>query len=1155
MQVDDLEIIVESNSEKVAAALEKIRERFKALDKAINKSEGFAKLNSDLDGLGKKIADIESQIDSYAGKLESALSKISKVSVNPAGLKEMSSALKRIVDSASKVSSMPDFGGTMATLAGSLAGSLSAFQGMQFPDLTKLVNPLARLPKVMDSLDPKKIDEFTKTLEEMLKRLTPYAQQLNDVAVIASNLSATKAVEKVVTDKAVSNAQAFQNTLKGLKTGLKSIAAFALGGVLSRYTLKNFIDESNKYVEDLNLFTASLRGYADEAKNYADQVAEIMGIDPAAWMRNQGVFMTLTTGFGVASDRAYTMSTQLTQLGYDLSSFYNISVEDAMQKLQSGMAGELEPLRRLGYDLSKAKLEAIALSKGIDKSYNSMSQAEKAQLRYYAILTQVTTAQGDMSRTLEAPANQMRILNAQVTQLTRALGNIFIPLMNKIMPYVIAFVKVMREVADIVAKLVGFKLPEIDYSGLSDYSSNLSDGFDDANDSAKKLQRTLFGFDQINKLNGSNGSGFGDEGGSGMFDFELPTYDFLGDAVSGKVGEIVLKMREWLGIDKEISSWADLMNTRLARLAGLVAGVAVATKAIKFAHAFTQFSSFQQKLTKVTAGIGVFVSGMALATEGGKKLARALNGKSDSLGAAIGMLVGGTALGAMGGFMFGGPIGALIGGLGALVTGFIAAENEQAKMISELRITDAYTIQGRAIDEVRGALEDYLAAYDFDKIGEWNQKVKDSTQAYKDAKDAYDKLAGSLATGQNSAAVVESLATAFEKLVEATNNLNKIKFDSLFQNIAQGIKSNITEDLTGRLDDLLGKISAAEALVGQRVNGIGARYNEIISEIMSTADKNGNVTVSEAQRKEMGKLRDDLAKFSLTQDSATAGWQAQMTMAEANAINAGGSRSEIQNNLASFVSARDEYLKQMTEKMYTDTATLSQLISLDQTEFGGQLGFSPSNLATLRDSYAAQIDNINSQYNTIIDSIWDTYRRSFFVQANTIYGQGGRAGAEDRLYEPSGSVSYAQTQAYKKVMDEWDALSSIILSFKNSSTVDLDRILEEAMEKFNVTSSGGGSRRRMLYASGGFPDAGEVFIARESGNEMVGRIGSRSAVANNDQIVSGIARGVREAMKGSSGGNWTIQIVEDGRVTGTKIVTAAERQNRRDGKSVIKLGV
>ena len=177
--------------------------------------------------------------------------------------------------------------------------------------------------------------------------------------------------------------------------------------------LAGWIKESNDYVENLNLFTASMGQYAAESQKYAENVGEIMGIDPSAWMRAQGIFNTLIVGFGVGAEKAALMSKNLTQLSYDLSSFYNISVEDSMQKVQAGISGELEPLRRLGYDLSQTKLQAIALEHGITKSFNAMTQAEKSQLRYYAALTQVTVAQGDMARTLEAPANQLRILKAQ----------------------------------------------------------------------------------------------------------------------------------------------------------------------------------------------------------------------------------------------------------------------------------------------------------------------------------------------------------------------------------------------------------------------------------------------------------------------------------------------------------------------------------------------------------------------------------------------------------------------------------------------------------------------------------------------------------------------------------------------------------------------
>ena len=340
-------------------------------------------------------------------------------------------------------------------------------------------------------------------------------------------------------------------------------------------TIASWINESNEYVENLNLFTVAMGEYAGSAKEYAETVGDIMGIDPSTWMRNQGVFMTMATGFGVAGDRAATMSQQLTQLGYDLSSFYNTSVEDAMQKLQSGLAGELEPLRRLGYDLSQAKLEATALSLGIDKTVSSMTQAEKAELRYYAIMTQVTQVQGDMARTLDNPANQLRILKAQVEQAARALGNIFIPALNAVLPYAIAAVKVFRILADAVASLMGFSLAEVDFTNTGE---DTAEGFQEANEEIAKMKKMLLGIDELNVMSDTSSSS---ASSGGSFDFELPTYDFIGEATDNRVNEIVESMKEWLGISDDITSWADLMETKLGSLLTIAVSIGGAIAAWK----------------------------------------------------------------------------------------------------------------------------------------------------------------------------------------------------------------------------------------------------------------------------------------------------------------------------------------------------------------------------------------------------------------------------------------------------------------------------------------------------------------------------------------------------------------------------------------------
>ena len=1178
MNIDQLEISIISNSDKVTSALDALEKKFQELNAVIGRSKGLDSLNKALEKLPERLKALTFKtdgMDAFTSKLNEMSSVLQTIS-STGGIKAVSNSIKKLGDAVKAIQGMDDFSGEI----GKIAGALSILDDLDVPDLTKLVNPLARLPKIMESLDTDKMAAFATELEKILKQLSPYAKELNDIAIIAQNMASTKALEKAVSKEAANNASQLKSHLSGLKTGLKAIASFAIGGYLTRRTMSSFVSESTKYVEDLNLFTASLRNFSEEAKGYADTVADIMGIDPATWMRNQGVFMTLTTGFGVASERAYTMSQQLTQLGYDLSSFYNISVEDAMTKLQSGISGELEPLRRLGYDLSKAKLESIALSLGIDKTFQSMTQAEKAQLRYYAIMTQVTTAQGDMSRTLDAPANQLRILNAQVTQLARSIGNIFIPILNRVLPYVIATAKVLREVADIIAKLMGFTLPEIDYSGLSDFADeDLAGSLDDANDSAQKLQRTLFGFDQINKLNGSSGSGSGDDGiFSSDWDWNLPTYDFIGNATAGKVGEIVEKLREWLGLNQEIDGFWELMDTRLGRILGtigLIAGVSgIGKLVVGISDMKKTIEKFNlTKLAKVAGGLVAIGTGALVAANGGEEFAKIMSGKSGSVGTACAELVGGVTASAIGGAMIGGPVGAVIGGLAALASAFINAGDKLGDFRADMLKTEFYDIAGSKIDDVREAIKNYFNAFDFDKNKEWVLSIESTQKAYDDAKTSYDNLWKTIdQKPELDDTDIRNLADAFNDLADAAQNLNDTSINSIMAGIKSAIEMNITDSLTDRLGGLLDKISEAQILLGMRVSGIKAEYQKVLDEIAA----NGGVATEE-QKNQLRGYRDELAKFVLSDDVSSTKWENDINDALAGAINAGSNKNKVIQNVEDLMADRDEYLKDLKAKRDKDMTTLKQLIQLDQDQNLG-LGLSSSDLDVLAQSYNAQINAVNAKYDEILDRIILTYEDQFYqmmggksheadYRNGTFWGDVAQwtanLGMSIMSLFDNGEYK-GNSQMYYEFNDLMAALaaykyntSGTTLSFGSGETLPSNATPEQIYQWWLEQEDywGGGMGVKMsTRASGGFPSVGEVFVAREAGPEMVGRIGSRSAVANNDQIISGIARGVREAMAGS-GGNWTIQIVEDGRVLGTKIVTAAERTNRRDGKSVIKLGV
>ncbi len=331
-----------------------------------------------------------------------------------------------------------------------LVTGLAPLSNLGKNNLTSFITQLSKIPQMMAGIDALDMGKLTSQIQALSNAFAPLATQMQRISAGFAAFPAR--IQRLINSTNRLSGANKKASLSYVNLTAKLWLAVNAVKAVSR-VISSWITRSNKYIEDMNLFTASMGQYADDAQRYAEKVGEIMGIDPGEWMRNQGLFMTLATGFGVVSDRAEIMSRNLTQLGYDISSFFNMSFADAMAKLQSGLAGELEPLRRIGYDLSVARLQEEAYRLGINKRVQAMTQAEKAELRYYAIMTQVTTAQGDMARTLEAPSNQLRILKAQVEQAARALGNIFIPALNAILPYAIALAKVIRLIANEIATL------------------------------------------------------------------------------------------------------------------------------------------------------------------------------------------------------------------------------------------------------------------------------------------------------------------------------------------------------------------------------------------------------------------------------------------------------------------------------------------------------------------------------------------------------------------------------------------------------------------------------------------------------------------------------------------------------------------------------
>ena len=629
--IEQLELEVQSSSTSAVAGIDALSASLSKVKNAIKGGIGLTSVANQVRNLDSALKSMDSSGANKIDKLASSLDKLRGLG----SLKISSSIGNQLRNIGSAAASLT---GVDFSAMEKLGTALQPLNNLNASGLKSTINALNKLPKLADTLDNMDMTKFTSQIQQLSTALAPLTNQLNAVTAAFNRLPTNIQRAITVTNRISQENNKAANSYMNLYAKIK----MAMGVVRTGARLiASWITQSNQYIEDLNLFTASMGKYAEEAQNYAEAVSDALGIDPGEFMRNQGVFNTIISGFGVASDKAYLMSKNLTQLGYDISSFFNISFEDAMQKLQSGISGELEPLRRLGYDLSVARLQEEALALGIKKKVSAMTQAEKSQLRYYAIMTQVTTAQGDMARTLNAPANQLRILKAQVMQCARALGNIFIPMLNAVIPYAIALVKIVRMLADSIASLFGFTLPEIDYSGVSagatavgDLANNAgdaSDGLSKAGKAAKKLKNSLLGIDELNILSkddsssgSGSGSGSGAAIGGGNLGIDLPTYDFLGNAITSKVDAIIDKLKEWLGLNEKINSLSDLLHTRLGRILTTVSAIALGLATWKISKGMLSALKYMQNLKKlgldnaftITVGISLLVTGVALERAG-----------------------------------------------------------------------------------------------------------------------------------------------------------------------------------------------------------------------------------------------------------------------------------------------------------------------------------------------------------------------------------------------------------------------------------------------------------------------------------------------------------------------------------------------------------
>lgn len=626
----------ELNIDKLTAAISNLRTK-----------GNVTKVVNSLDKLAGSIATLKQASAGMSGldKITSFLNGLSNVNTTASAksINTVVNAIKKIPAAVSGLNGVDFYSmsGSITQLTNALA-PLSILDASNLKALGSAFNAIGKVPDLTDKLKATDLDSFASSCQKISAALAPLASQLDKVGNAFAKLPPQ--LSKVVTqanrvtaanEKQRKSYLSLSNQMNGFMRNMAKLVSLK---AIAEY-LGNAVAKFNDFYEATDLFHNAMGNLSGEADTLISKMQGLLDVDPTKAMTYMATIQSLGTSFGLASDKAYILSKNLTQLAYDEGSYWNKDVAETFTAMSSAISGEIEPIRRLGIDLSQARLQQELLALGFNKQVSSLSQADKAVLRYIAIMKQTANVQGNLAQTIQSPANQIKILKAQLDMLAKSVGSLLYPAMKSILPPLIAAVQLIREFVEWVAKLMGVKVVFTDFTKSADSVGGIGDAMDDTADSTKKAAKALkdytMGFDELNIIDptqGSSGSGGGASAGNILGDVDLSGYDMFKNYVGNAVDEIKAKLEKLApliaGISAGFATWAigNALLEALNKIKGdgsliegilklwkspiMGAAVAVGIMVARFVDLYQNSEAFRKGLERVQAMIYLAAEGL-----------------------------------------------------------------------------------------------------------------------------------------------------------------------------------------------------------------------------------------------------------------------------------------------------------------------------------------------------------------------------------------------------------------------------------------------------------------------------------------------------------------------------------------------------------------
>ena len=1229
-EIDRLDINIETQSTKAVAALDTLIKKLEGVSASIGKING-------------------SNLASFANGIE----QISKASaglsgVNANSFQHLANGIKAI--SGIPTSNMLKTAQNIRVLASGMNKLGAVSQNAK--DLGNVANNISKLGGKNIDKAIENMPRISKALNEMMSTLSKapavsgnLIQMTNAIANLASQGARAGSIPSAdsgdATKKTSLLSRAFNTLTSSIGRSRKGFRSFSqiAGSFYANFFLIirgvkeawKAVESSMDFLETVNYFEVAMRKLGDDAasnwqqagydsaesyaNSFSDRAKQLtakmtgyeidsdgnatytgkknLGMNPNTVMNYQAMFAQVSESIGVAEESALNFSNALTMLGTDWASLRNTTFEQSFEKFASALAGQSRAVRAFGIDITNATLQEYAYKYGLSTAVSEMNQATKAQLRLLAMLDQSKVAFGDMANTMNSPSNQLRMLQQNFANLARTIGNLFLPIVEKVLPYINGLVMALQRLFAWIGSLLGIEFKSINSSmggadnGMENFVSDTEDAGDaltDADKAAKKLKNTVLGFDELNQLNDNSDSSSGSSknsgsnagGGSPILDeaiakaleeyqkawdeafarmdnkaqevadricdaFKKGDYKGIGTYISNGITN-ALESIQWDKVYKVASNFgtglAEFLNGLItpelfSAVGGTIAGAL--NTAIYTALSFGETFDWTNLGESIAAGINRFFKDFDF-----KALAETLNvwakGIIDALTTAlrktdwkkVGQSIG-TFISEIDFLSIRWKLDklvlSLISAIGDAIVGFVetaplesaivalVAGLEFSGVFSKLDevIEEALKARGIKLKKVAIGLSLGLATF---KLADSENKISNLVGAPITAFFASHALTGKMKLSLKVAAITFAW--------EGGENLGKLIGEKLFPKDKDYYKDFKWFGDGGFFDTFLssiedGSYSEAMALWKQDIDDWWEPWNEKAKEMERKNDEIFGELKSTVETK-----WNEIVNF----------WEKKKPLKEIKAT-----CEEFKKKVKKKWSSVTDYWKSKhpLEEIKTTCQNIKEKV---REKWNKAIDYWKTKraLSEVKTTYQNIKEKVREKWNKAID-YWKTKRA--LSEVKTTYQN-----IKEKLREKWNTARTwwnDKKPSLKKISAEfpdilgglrekwtamkrwWDGLG---LKFPSISIgkfhieYDKDGFASKLWKTFGFD----GTPNISFYAGGGFPETGELFMARENGiNEMVGKIGNRSTVANNDQIVeavsAGVADGVMQAMMAVMGGS------------------------------------